>query len=308
MIANAVQSANSNGSTLSATDELDALVQRAFARGGTFLDLLWVLAHSPQRDIPGHVLRRLLDAYELTEAVREALHDPVVLEKLDLVRVGRAADTALVEFHFAEPQSLPRATPVGVVRVNLGRIVGFYVGDGHARLRPGDIRLQWFVIAKTVSIRRRELGPNVVVSTPPRSRLQIFLDQFRSLPVMLLGASAVLSLATGGLADAVVIAAVVLANATIGYRTERWAEETIADLLKGDEIMATVVRDGQVQDLPARELVPGDLILLRRGTIVPADGLLLAADSLSVDESALTGESVPVSKPWWSHSTRRSRR
>lgn len=477
MIANAVQSANSNGSTLSATDELDALVQRAFARGGTFLDLLWVLAHSPQRDIPGHVLRRLLDAYELTEAVREALHDPVVLEKLDLVRVGRAADTALVEFHFAEPQSLPRATPVGVVRVNLGRIVGFYVGDGHARLRPGDIRLQWFVIAETVSIhiqrvvhpsgehddvlqitaanvlttttslrrfylpqrmwapevveaaapklapipplppsdevlavehrlpgrvrirvfklyrndglkvrleqqlrlqigirqvsanpltgrvlvafdpeavsvedlqdwinrvvhgrelrsaeqlgqphppwhvldpasalglwrsdgerglseaevaaRRRELGPNVVVSTPPRSRLQIFLDQFRSLPVMLLGASAVLSLATGGLADAVVIAAVVLANATIGYRTERWAEETIADLLKGDEIMATVVRDGQVQDLPARELVPGDLILLRRGTIVPADGLLLAADSLSVDESALTGESVPVAK------------
>ncbi|SFH39862.1 Ca2+-transporting ATPase [Nitrosospira sp. Nsp14] len=142
----------------------------------------------------------------------------------------------------------------------------------------------------------RRFGPNSLPETPPRSGLSIFLGQFKSLPVVLLGASAVLSAATGGLADAVVILGVVIINAGTGYVTEAQAERTIKALGHIGQQHAAVIRDGQLVQVEAEALVPGDIMVLVPGTRVGADGRVLESRSLMVDESALTGESLPVTK------------
>ncbi len=139
-------------------------------------------------------------------------------------------------------------------------------------------------------------GPNHLPQAVSRSPIQIMLEQLASLPVALLGVSAVVSLVTGGLLDGVVILGVVVLNASIGFSTEYWAEQTIAGLNRGLEPHAVVVRDDREREVAGETVVPGDLIILRRGMAVPADARLLVADHLTVDESALTGESVPVNK------------
>lgn len=139
-------------------------------------------------------------------------------------------------------------------------------------------------------------GPNMLRERPPRSALWIFLQQFANMPVVLLGASAVISLMTGGAADAVVILGVVLLNAVIGYVTESSAEHTIHALSKIGPIRARVIRDGKNMEILATEIVVGDLLMLTPGSYVPADARLLSSSQLSVDESALTGESLPVEK------------
>jgi P-type Ca2+ transporter type 2C len=139
-------------------------------------------------------------------------------------------------------------------------------------------------------------GPNRLPEANPRSGLGIFVDQFKSLPVGLLTASAALSVATGGIADAVVIMGVVLINAVIGYATETQAEMTINALSRVVRPAALVVRDGTVGEVNAEEVVRGDLLVLSPGSSVPADARLIEVNRLSVDESALTGESMPVQK------------
>ncbi len=139
-------------------------------------------------------------------------------------------------------------------------------------------------------------GPNALGEHKPRSQILMFLEQFQSLPVGLLGVSAVVSLMTGGAVDAVVIMGVTVINAVIGYTTERQAERIIGSLADNGPRMARVVRDGEALDLPARDLVPGDRLLLSPGAYVPADLRLVEARRLTVDESALTGESMPVEK------------
>jgi P-type Ca2+ transporter type 2C len=144
--------------------------------------------------------------------------------------------------------------------------------------------------------RLKTFGPNVLPESVPRSGFGIFIDQFKSLPVALLGVAAGISLATAGIADAVVIAAVVLINAVIGYVTESQAERTINSLKTLVRPHALVVRDGAAEEIPAEEVVPGDVLVLRPGTYVTADARLIEAHHLTIDESALTGESLPVSK------------
>lgn len=142
----------------------------------------------------------------------------------------------------------------------------------------------------------RRYGPNVLPEAEPRSRWSIFFSQFKSLPVLLLGAAAGISLLTGGILDAVVIAGVVVANAMIGYGTESAAERTIHSLKHMVHPTAEVLREGRVLEIPAEDLVPGDVLFLKPGTYVSADGRLLEASHLSIDESVLTGESMPVFK------------
>lgn len=141
-----------------------------------------------------------------------------------------------------------------------------------------------------------QYGSNVLSESEPRSDLSIWLDQFNSLPVALLGAAAGLSIFTGGLADAVVIAGVVGVNAAIGYVTESESEKIIRSLKTTETPSVRVIRDGERREMNAEDLVPGDLIVLQAGSYVPADVRLLETSSLSIDESALTGESIPVSK------------
>jgi Ca2+-transporting ATPase len=142
----------------------------------------------------------------------------------------------------------------------------------------------------------RKYGPNLVPEALPRSGLSIFLDQFKSLPVALLGVAAGFSVVTGGVADALVIAAVVVINAAIGYGTESQSEAIIHSLKRLVHPSALVMRDGIPTEIPAEEVVVGDLLMLKPGHYVSADARLVEADRLSVDESALTGESLPVTK------------
>jgi Ca2+-transporting ATPase len=139
-------------------------------------------------------------------------------------------------------------------------------------------------------------GPNLLPEAIPRSGWAIFIEQFKSLPVIMLGIGAAISAATGGFADAVVIAAVVLINAVIGYITESQTEKTIHSLKRLVRPTAEVLRAGQVLEIGADAVVPGDLLVLKPGAYVAADARLIALRHLSVDESTLTGESMPVMK------------
>ena len=139
-------------------------------------------------------------------------------------------------------------------------------------------------------------GSNILSEAVPRSGLNIFFGQFNSLPVALLGTAAGISIFTGGVADALVIAGVMCINAAIGYVTESRAERTISSLKSLVRPTAHVLRDEIVREAPADEVVPGDILVLRPGSYIAADARLIEAHRLSVDESALTGESMPSVK------------
>jgi len=147
-----------------------------------------------------------------------------------------------------------------------------------------------------VAARLLRFGPNQLPKPRRRSAVAIFLEQCTSLPVLLLGASALVSLATGGIADAVVILGVVLANAAIATATESQAERVILALDDGALPPVPVLRAGQRSLLPPEALVPGDILLAEPGTLIAADARLIEASDLTVNESALTGESLPVAK------------
>jgi Ca2+-transporting ATPase len=139
-------------------------------------------------------------------------------------------------------------------------------------------------------------GPNVLARAEPRSAIALFGEQLTSLPIALLGVSAVLSLATGGVADAIVIAAVVLLNACIGTATEHQAERTILGLSNQVPRPVSAIRGGRRLLVSADDLVSGDLVLLEHGTRVPADARISSCDDFTIDESALTGEALPIAK------------
>ncbi len=129
-----------------------------------------------------------------------------------------------------------------------------------------------------------------------RSQWEIFFGQFTSLPVALLGGAAGLSIVTGGILDAVLILGVVVGNAILAYKTESAAETTIQSLKNLVRPTAQVIREGELHEIAVEEVVPGDILALKPGTYVAADCRLIEADRLSLDEAALTGESLPVVK------------
>ncbi len=139
-------------------------------------------------------------------------------------------------------------------------------------------------------------GPNRLPEVPSRSQWAIWVAQFRSLPVALLTVAAGIAYVTGGPTDALVILGVVLINGVIGYATESQSDRIIRSLDHLSSPTAWVQREGKPLELAAEAVVPGDILVLRPGSMVVADGRLIEAQSLSVDESALTGESLPVGK------------
>ena len=141
-----------------------------------------------------------------------------------------------------------------------------------------------------------QFGSNELTPAVAETPVQIFLRQFRQPLVYILLAAAFLTVVLREWADAAVILAVVLVNSVIGFMQEAKALKAIESLTRVMESAATVVRDGQTSHIRARELVPGDLVLLQSGDRVPADVRLVRERDLQVDESALTGESVPVEK------------
>jgi Ca2+-transporting ATPase len=149
---------------------------------------------------------------------------------------------------------------------------------------------------RAAKARRAGCGANVLPASQKRSPAAIFAAQFRSLPVALLGGSAALTLATGGMADAVVIGAVVLINAAIGFFTERGTDRVIHGLGRVAPGRARLLRDGEPVELDPADVAPGDVLILAPGVAIAADARIVEAREPSVDESALTGESLPVAK------------
>jgi P-type Mg2+ transporter len=144
--------------------------------------------------------------------------------------------------------------------------------------------------------RLRLEGPNTIEEHGRRSLGAILVGQLASPLVALLIAASVVSIAVGEQVDASIILVIVVLSAALGFVQEARSEGAVAALRARLALQATVIRDGTEQDVPARELVRGDVVVLNAGDIVPADGRLLEANHLYVDESALTGESAPALK------------
>jgi Ca2+-transporting ATPase len=149
---------------------------------------------------------------------------------------------------------------------------------------------------QAVEERRERYGPNRLRETETKSALEIFIEQFQSIIVLLLAVAAVLSFIFADLLEGFAIVAVILINAAIGFVTELRAVRSMEALQELGSVNAKVLREGQVQEIEADHLVPGDIVILDSGDVVTADLRLLEASKLQADESALTGESVPVSK------------
>ncbi len=150
--------------------------------------------------------------------------------------------------------------------------------------------------ADEVARRRERHGPNLLAPVDRRGELEIFVHQLRSLPVAMLAVSAALSLATGGVADAIAILTVMTLNAGIGYFTESSAEKTLGSLEQAVPRTTVALRGGEPVEIPVEDVVPGDVLVLTPGQSVPADARVLATRALTIDESALTGESAPAEK------------
>ena len=125
---------------------------------------------------------------------------------------------------------------------------------------------------------------------------RIIWEQLTAFMVVILIIAAVISLLLGDEKDAIAILIIVVLNAILGFSQEFRAERAMAALKQMTVPIVRVRRDGQIQEIPARDLVKGDIVLLEAGNLVPADGRLLESSNLRVQESALTGESEPVGK------------
>lgn len=144
--------------------------------------------------------------------------------------------------------------------------------------------------------RLHEYGPNLLKEMSKRSGVEIFCAQLKTLPVALLSVSAGISLVTGGVVAAGVILSVVFANAYIGYSMELSSERIISQLANMGPTETLVIRNSKIEKINIAQIVIGDVIVLSAGSYIPADARIISNENLTVDESALTGESILVIK------------
>ncbi|MDI3257154.1 MAG: HAD-IC family P-type ATPase, partial [Kyrpidia sp.] len=144
--------------------------------------------------------------------------------------------------------------------------------------------------------RLREYGPNRIEEGEKLSPLGIFLNQFRDFMVLVLLAATLISGLLGEYTDAVAIIAIIILNGMLGFVQEYRAEKSLASLRELTAPTAHVLRRGKKWVVPAADLVPGDVVFLEAGDRVPADLRLLQGQGLEIEESSLTGESLPVQK------------
>ena len=147
-----------------------------------------------------------------------------------------------------------------------------------------------------VKWRTDEFGPNALTARRGKTKLERFMLQFHQPLIYILIVAGIITAALGEVVDSAVIVGVVLVNAIVGYIQEAKAVGALEALARSMVTEAVVIRSGATKRIPAEELVPGDVVVLRSGDKVPADLRLISVKDLRVDESALTGESVPVGK------------
>lgn len=141
-----------------------------------------------------------------------------------------------------------------------------------------------------------QVGPNALIEGKKKSILEVFLEQFRDLMVIILIVAAVISAFTGNLESTAVIIVVLILNAILGTVQHVKAEKSLEALKSLSAPAAKVLRDGKKQEIAAKDVVPGDILLLEAGDLVTADGRILDNFSLQVNESSLTGESTNIDK------------
>jgi len=161
-----------------------------------------------------------------------------------------------------------------------------------ARLESGRSGLA----ASEVAARTARFGSNELVERGARTVWSITGEQFKSVMVIVLVVAGVISLALGEFTDAIAVFAIVVLNAVLGVVQEHRAEKAMRALKSLAIPIVRVRRDGRLLEIPARDVVPGDVVVLEAGSHVPADGRVLEAANLRVQEATLTGESEPVEK------------
>lgn len=144
--------------------------------------------------------------------------------------------------------------------------------------------------------RLKELGPNELAEEDRESILVTFLKNFKDVMILVLIAAAIFSFVLHEYIDGIIILVIVVINAAISTFQARKAQNAIDSLRQMSSPDSIVIRDGHKRIVSSRELVPGDVVLLETGNIIPADGRLISSTNLQVEESALTGESMPVEK------------
>jgi plasma-membrane calcium-translocating P-type ATPase len=144
--------------------------------------------------------------------------------------------------------------------------------------------------------RLERFGYNELAEKKGETIFQMFISEFKDFMIIILLIAALVSVFVGEITDSIIIVAIVVFNAILSVMQKNQANKALEALKKLTKPNAKVMRDGNIQVLPTRELVPGDIVILEAGDFVPADGRLIEAVNLKVNESSLTGESVPVDK------------
>ena len=142
--------------------------------------------------------------------------------------------------------------------------------------------------------RLEQYGLNELVEKGAKSPWLILLDQFKDAMVIILFIAALVSLALGEEVDVIIILAIVVLNAVIGFTQEYRAEQAVAALKKLSVPHVKVRRDGRYEEISALNIVPGDIVMLEAGNLVPADGRLIETANLKIEEAALTGELLVI--------------
>ena len=172
----------------------------------------------------------------------------------------------------------------------------WYQLEVEAALRELDSSAEMGLTSAEAAGRLDKFGPNELVEKGAKSPWAIFVDQFKDLMVIILIVAAIASAVLGQVEEVIIIMAIVALNAVIGFSQEYRAEQAIAALKKLAVPTVRVLRDGRLSDISARLLVPGDIVRLETGDLIPADGRLVESVNLRAQEAALTGESEPISK------------
>lgn len=144
--------------------------------------------------------------------------------------------------------------------------------------------------------RLEKFGPNALQEKKKKPAWKLFLTQFKDFMILILAAAALISGIVGDLTDTIIILVIIVLNAVLGFVQEYRAEKAMESLKQLTETQTKVYRDNQLLAIPSRDLVAGDVVVLEAGNMVPADLRLIETFSLKVDESSLTGESVPIDK------------
>ena len=175
--------------------------------------------------------------------------------------------------------------------------VAWHALSGSEALERQAVTIEQGLTSAEVDSRRARYGPNRFADAPKEPRWQAFVRQYKDPMQIVLLAAGILSLfIPNQVATGVVLIALTLLNAAMGLNQEGKASASVAALQKMMVVKAKARRDGALVEVPMEELVPGDIVNIEAGDLVPADSRILTAATLEIDESALTGESVPVPK------------